>query len=179
MKKQFTLLTLIFLIAACGGNSDKNSESFDDNKKESKNKVELKSDNGSITIDGEDGKMVMEGEDGSKVEVNVGEGQSVPDGFPKDIVPIYKDAKILATSKNYVDEKESFLISFGSDDSVDDITNFYKSKFSKKEIKTNMNMNGMSMLAIEKDGFTISIQILPAEDDEYGKSAANITVINK
>lgn len=175
MKKQFTLLSLIFLIAACGGNNKKNNETTEDAKKD---KIELKSDEGSVSIDGNEGKMVIKAEDGSKVEVNVGDNQSLPDGFPKDIVPIYKNSKIIATSRNLVDEKESFLVSIGSDDSVDDIAKFYKSQFSKKEIKTDVNMNEMSMLAIEKDGYTISIQVIPAEDEDFGKSAATITVIS-
>ncbi len=175
MKKQFILLTLVMFLAACGGSSDNSSEKSEDKKKDNKDNVEVKTDKGSISVDGESGSMVLEGEDGSKVEFSVGEGQKIPDGFPKDIVPIYKGAKIMATSKNLVDDKESFLVSLGSDDSVDDLADFYKSKFSKKEIKTSMNMNGMHIMAIEKGGYAISIQIVPAEDEKYGKSAANIT----
>jgi hypothetical protein len=172
MKKQITLLSLIILMAACGGNNNKNAESTEDSKKD---KIELKSDDGSVTIDGDKGKMAIEAEDGSKVEVNIGGRQSVPDGFPEDIVPIYKNSKIIATSKNFVEGKESFLVSLGSDDSVDEIANFYKGKFSKKEIVSDMNMNGVKMLAVKKGDYNVAIHILASDVDEY-PTAASITL---
>lgn len=181
MKKQITLLLLIFFLAACGS-SDAGKQGASGKEKSEKEQsddpesFELKTDEGKITVDKDNAKLVIEGKDDSKVEMSFGEGQSIPEDFPIDLVPIYKGSKLMATSKNLVGDKGSYVISYGSEESSKTIKDFYKNFYTKSEVKTDISMNGIEMLAVQKGDYTISIQILAAEDEDYGKTAVNLTV---
>ncbi len=177
--KQITLLLFIFFLAACGSNNAGKQGTSEKEQSDGPESFELKTDEGKIKVDKDNAKLVIEGKDDSKVEMSFGEGQSIPEDFPIKIVPIYKGGKLLATSKNLVSDKESYVISYGSEESGKTIKDFYKDFYTKSEIKTNMSMNGIEMMVVQKGGYTISIQILAAEDKDYGKTAVNLTVVTE
>lgn len=77
----------------------------------------------------QEGKATFEGKDGSKTEVNVAEeGQEValPDGYPKDLLPIVDNAKIVMANKNEADGKVNYMISYTCSKSAKDVWEFYK-----------------------------------------------------
>jgi hypothetical protein len=179
MKKQITYLLLIFFLAACGSNNAGKQGTSEKEQSDDPESFELKTDEGKIKVDKDNAKLVIEGNDNSKMEMSFGEGQSLPEDFPLDLVPIYKGSKLMATSKNMVGDQGSYVISYGSEEGGKAIKDFYKNFYSKSEIKSDMSMNGINILAVQKGDYAISIQIFAAEDDDYGKTAVNLAVVPK
>ena len=85
----------------------------------------------------EDGKMTFTDEKtGTKVDIGSGK---IPDTFPKDF-PVYPGAKVVSVlSGSEKGENSGFWITFSTPDSLDKVSQYYKSNLSKNGWESTMN----------------------------------------
>lgn len=88
---------------------------------------------GQVSVDKNSGKdtyTFTSKEDGSKVQV--GSNVSIPDGFPKDIFPIYKNAVLVSSSNHSKDNSgRTYTVLFSTKDSSSQVSEFYKNVFTQ------------------------------------------------
>lgn len=109
-------LTLVVVVAGCGGISEKVGE-------KAAEKMIEKGTGGEVDIKGDD--VTIKTKEGD-TEVNIG-AQKLPDGFPKDF-PLYKGAEIAGAMSTKENGKTSMIVTFTSKDDFTKIVEFYKDK---------------------------------------------------
>lgn len=153
MKKKITvflvLVMALMLLAGCG--SEKT----------------IKTDEGKVSI-GED-KLTFEGKDGSKTEMNVADGKgekvALPDGYPKDLLPIVDDSKIIMANKNEADGKATYLISFTCSKKAKDVNEYYKGVLKDTTDLNTSQINEVYTLTGYKGDQQLTVWITQEEKD--------------
>ena len=171
MKNKFAYTGLVFLMMACGGGDE--AETEDNGTSAEGTEVE------NIEINDEGGSVTIEDNEGNSVTYGAGEG--VPEGFPLDVAPIYKGGKVYTTVNSSSSNHENgYVLSYGTDESAETIGKFYRDFYDKSEIIQEMKLEGADMITATKGDHTISIVISSKEEpDEYGKTGVSLTVINE
>lgn len=154
MKKKVALilaLVMVFaLIAGCG--PDKTITTKD----------------GSVNLD--KGKVTFQGKDGTKSEVNVadenGGNVSLPDGYPKDLVPIIGGAKIILANKNQQNGTISYWVTLSTTKSAADTYKYYKDELKDLQEPNDMQMNNIYSLGGVKNNQQIAVIITPEDDQK-------------
>lgn len=146
--------------------------------------------NGNITFETDQGKTVIDasgsGEDGS-VKMSGPEGEEVTLGsnVPKDLpawVPVYPGSTVQGAMDSTNAEGRTATFSIATDDSVDEVVEFYESKLNESGFKVTKNM-------VEADGQRSGILSGVSEDDrqnvtvmlgqQEGKTQASVTFAAK
>ena len=164
MKKIISIFLVILLIgiffAGCG-KDEKIEEDVD---------IDVKSNGNEMTVKNGDTEM--------NVALNLNQSVDLPEGYPENVLPIYKDLFILSGSKN---ADGSFVITGLSSDVIADVGNFYDGIFEDGKIIMHMfdedgytamgeleNYSYTVLLVDETDGDTdyktsVSIVLLPGD----------------
>lgn len=174
MTKQFVGIlllgfTLSFLFSGC--------ETI--NKALNRSNVDVEKD-GEITVGDGQGNTVnlsgdgttFTGEDGDST-VKVGEDLDLPDGYPKNLVPLMDDANIETALASESGGKKSFWVMYTSKKSVKEAADFYKKALGDIEDKYTWDDSKTFTLGGQKDGQQIGIIV---SDNEGQGSTVNISI---
>ncbi len=151
MKNKWLLLIVVGLIALSGCNNaekpQKQPGSGADSEKSSP-QVKIDEDKGSVEYKDED----------SEGRAEVGEDVELPDNYPND-VPVYKNAKILSSITSKTDQVDTMTVTLQSDDSLNDVAQFYKDQLPKNgfSITNQREDKSIAVLSANKDDRTVSI----------------------
>lgn len=163
MKKVLCLLCLLmFSIAAgCGSPS-------------------IKTDNGDEVSLSKNGVEVT-GEDGSKSQLNVSgdseKGLSLPEDFPKDIVPILDDAKIQIANKNEDENKKvSWWVTYYTAKKSAEAYKFYEDSLKDLQESNKTQMNGVYSIGGVKGENRIDIVVGAESSENKSLTTINITI---
>ncbi|MCL5057252.1 MAG: hypothetical protein M1130_04495 [Actinobacteria bacterium] len=146
------LSTVLALAAGCGGAKT------------------VKTDEGTVKV--KDNKVEVTTNDGNKSQITVNDagGVSLPEGYPKEIVPIIDDGKIaLATKNEDANKKLSFWVTVTSKKDPKEVYKFYQEalKDATETQKTEVN-NDYFISGIKGDrNFTVSVS---SEEKDGGKN---------
>ena len=166
MKKRYFLLTFlictIITMLSLGACSQEKSIETDKGKvtiKEQGKKIEVKTEDGSLTMTGDDkkGQINIKTEDGETINVSYGKGK-LPDNFPKD-VPIYSPSEVIVSQ--VIDEEKSVMVSLSTKDDPSIIAKFYKEKLPQEgwKIKNEMSMGNMVLVQGEKGEKVLNVTV--------------------
>lgn len=96
-------------------------------------------------------------EDGNTISGRSGKG--LPSGWPND-VPYYKKGEIEQSSSMALPQGKNYAIIISSNDSIDDIMDFYKDEFgSDWNVDMEVNMGDTATLMVSKDGVTVTVGV--------------------
>ena len=153
------LCTVLSLAAGCGGT--KAVKTDEGTVKVKDNKVEVTTNNG----------------DKSQITANNAGGVSLPEGYPKETVPIIGDGKIVMATKNEdADKKLTFWVTVNSNKDPKEVYKFYEEtlKDATETQKTEVN-NDYFISGIKGDrSFTVSVS---SEETNSGKKTVVQIVI--
>lgn len=165
------LLAFIFTMAGCGGGGftipGENGEKI----KISKDGAEIEGTDGSVSTfsNDEDGGFTVKTEEG---ETKVGEDLDLPKGYPKNILPLYKEEAILSTS--IADDGEYYVL-YRSKASMKDCVKFYKDLVENIEDKmvSESDDGGMIIATLENRGCAILFSV---DSEDSNKTSINLTI---
>ena len=166
MEKRYFLLTFLictivtmFTLGACSREKSIETGKGKVTIKEQGKKIEVKTEDGSLTMTGDDkkGQINIKTEEGETINVSYGKGK-LPDNFPKD-VPIYSPSEV--TVSQVVDEEKSVMVSLSSKDDPSIIAKFYKKKLPQEgwKIKNEMSMGNMVIIQGEKGEKVLNVTV--------------------
>ena len=136
VKKFIIILAVLVFLTSCGKSGDKPADS-----------TTIKTDEGhEITV--------SQDEEGSL---------PLPEDFPEDIIPVYKDANIIVSSN---DADGSSQIIAMSEEPMEDIVNFYKEAFSDGENASETMTPESYMVLGNKDGIDYMVTVAKADDED-------------
>ncbi len=153
-------------------------------------KISIKTDQGTINLDGkgievqdENGQKTSIGTDGDKVVIkgNDGttelssEGNSLPDDFPKDVVPVIGHAEIMDASRMASNDGKLFMLTLHKKTDIEKVRDFYKEVLDGATETSRMNMEGMSIYSGTKGGYGITI-LIEYIDEENKDEGVNIQI---
>lgn len=124
---------------------------------------------GSVTIKGKDGSSFSAGD------------KKLPDGFPKDAVPLYKGAKIISTSKIAVDGKTNYAVALGTNDSQEQASKFYENAFPATNGWQNVgtiSTGESTIMTFKNPGkkLNVIVSVGPNDRDNNGKTLIGLNV---
>lgn len=138
----------------------KGTESLIDKATDGQVKVNTNKDGGEMTFEGEN----------SRTNVKTGSSAELPKDFPKNDVPVYKNAKIVSTSDTTIDNATTYSVMLSTKDSVADVAKFYKDTFSsggwKETYSMNANSNSSSASYINESKQLTTIVSASSEDGD-------------
>jgi hypothetical protein len=126
-----------------------------------------------VKIEGDGDKVTYKGED---FEFSYDNGEGLPEGFPKDF-PIYSNSKLISKWSSTAEGNEGMSVVMESQDSVEKISNFYKTEFTSKgwTVISTFSQDDSTVFSFEKDKIEGVLGITDAED----KVSISITIGNK
>ncbi|MWV27651.1 hypothetical protein [Aurantiacibacter rhizosphaerae] len=157
--RKITLLSAFALsLSACGG-SDESSVQTDDGET-----IDYK-----VDTAGDDSEIRITGDDGEEMVINssVGADVSLPDGFT-----VYPGATIVNSTVMNQSDGQGTLVIMQSDDSPEEMADFYRSQAEKSGIAIGMeaSSNGAKMVAGESDdGATFSFNATSSGEGTTGQ----------
>lgn len=160
---KFLIIPLTLAVAACGGNDEVASGTFDDGE----------GGKGSYSVrgDGDDSETVIKTGDG---EVRIGTGAKATENLPMDLA-LYPGAEIQSSITGSGEGKSGAMIVFHSDDSQEKVVAFYKDQMKSKgiEVKAEVKAGDMQMISgARKDGEGVNVTV--TKDDDGGVNASLI-----
>lgn len=163
------IIVFLFSFAGCGGGFSIPTE--DGGKmKITKNGIQVEGSDGSkATISNDNSQFVMESSQG---EVKVGENLDLPEGYPKDLVPIFKEDSILSSTKA---DSGEYAIIYRSKASVKDCLEYYKdfAKDAENKMESQDEDGGMIIATIKDREIAI---IISNDSDDEKKASVAITI---
>ncbi|MEA1974507.1 MAG: hypothetical protein U9N10_02980, partial [Bacillota bacterium] len=161
MKRIITIFFVILLIGvvftACG-KDEKIEEDVDIDVKSSGNEMTIKDDNTE-----------------TNVALNLNKSVDLPDEYPKDVLPIYKDLFIVAGSKN---ADGSFLVTGLSNDVIADVAEFYDSIFEDGNIIMHMFDGEEYSVMGELEAYSCTVLLADeTEGDTEFKTSVSIVLV--
>jgi hypothetical protein len=109
-------------------------------------------------------------------EFSLQQGKELPEGWPSK-VPYYKKGGIDQSSVMSLPGGKTFSVVILTDDSIEDIADYYKDEFEKENFNKNLEMNsdGSSLLGFEDDDLSVSIGI----SSDSGQQEITQTIVEK
>ena len=164
MKRTLVLLIMaVLLLGGCGGDAPSVETPLEQ----------------PIKVDENKDTVVMEA-DGVEVEVAKEEGVSVdlPEGYPKDIFPVYRKA-LVTGAVSYPDG--SVGITFSSNDGVSEVAAFYEEILENAQVLT-VQKDGdyyMNVGQLGNDGYSVMIEGLTDDEDGYACQVSLVVVMDQ
>lgn len=158
--KLFCIVILMFTLSAC--NSDT---------KQSKNDVPINTDDTNFTdnekpIETIEENNTDEEENSNTLEIDIEGNLSLPEGYPKQIVPLYKPIKIGLTNRfNISSDTIGYEIQYVSDSDVEDVHNYYVSILKDSQDFYDMSMEPTYSISGYKENYAITLIITPSATD--------------
>ena len=116
----------------------------------------------------------IKGPDGSTI--SVGDKVSLPDGYPKDVVPIMSGGKVIFANKSMDDNKKPvYYVMVEIEKPPADVSAYYKEALKNATNLSDMMMDDMHIISGTKDGQDFGVT-LTATDDKKG-ATATITIL--
>lgn len=140
-------------------------------------KSTIKTNDGTVTTD-KNG-IEIKDKDGSTTSVNTGDskGTSLPEGYPKDIVPVIDGAKIVMSAKNQdANKKITFVIALESKKEITEVGNFYKDVMENAEEKVESEVNNWISIGGKKAKNNVLIIVSDNPSDSNMKSLITISI---
>jgi len=120
---------------------------------------------GEVDIDLDEGQVNIQSDEG---EISYGTGSDLPEGFPSN-VPLYNNMTIMSSWTQTMDGKAAYSIAAVSDDSVDEIFNWYKSELSNWDIEGEFTMSTdagkSSSLTAKNGGQELTLSVTDSEEE--------------
>jgi hypothetical protein len=142
MRKIIALLCVVLLVG-CGGN-DVNDQIND-----------VKADGNSLEVTTEDGTEV-------EISTDMDKAVDLPENYPKDIVPIFKDSKVMAAAEN---ADGSFLIMAVTNADLDELKEFYMEILEDSEMIMEQSDDEMYLKMGNMQGFVYTVTIAESFDE--------------
>ena len=176
MRKPFTFLMLLFIFlfftfafATCSNEKTIETPEGKITVTEKKDEVEVRSNDGSITIKGNEntGQIKIKTEEGENLEVTYNKDK-ITEGFPQDI-PIYAPSKI--TMSQVLKDKNA-VATLSTKDDTNKVALFYKNALPEKgwSMEGEMDMGGMIILQGKKGENILNVSVVK------GEAETNITL---
>jgi len=157
MKKLSILLVFLMIVTLVVGCSIKTSDGkvkltdkgvqFEDSKG---NKSSVNSKNGNIEFNGTNG------------NVSAGQNVALPEGYPKELVPLDKEDNITYSAHTNAND---FVVMYSTKESKESVKKFYDKVLEKAENKSNMDLGTSYMLAGTLDKYQVSLSIISNSSD--------------
>jgi hypothetical protein len=130
-------------------------------------KKTIKTDDGSISVD-KNGNIEAKSNDGTttKISSNDKGTVSLPDGYPKDILPVIDGAKIITAAKQDSDGKSSYTVMCDVNKKIEDIAKYYQGKLGDLTDKTETSGTEAYMLIGKKGGYEIAVYTTKDSEDK-------------
>ena len=148
--KRLVIVLMVLVLVGCGNQAENNGI---DNVDVSKNKIEITTDEGQeITVSND-----------------MGESVDLPDAYPKDIIPIYKDAHIVAAAVN---PDNSLMVMGLCNGEMKEVVDFYKEVLKDAEVIMEQNAADiyLNMGTFKGIGYTVTVSNSEMEDYDYKNS---------
>lgn len=126
--------------------------------------VNVKSDDGEVNISSDDDSVEIKSDEG---EATFGAGSDLPEGFPGD-VPVYDNMTITTSWKSTEDGKNNYSITAMTEDSVDDVFDWYKGKLDGWDIEGEMTFDSdegkTSSLGAGKGEMELQLMVMSSDE---------------
>ncbi len=153
---KYLILPATFMIAACGSNGDeKLAGTFEDG--------EGNTASYSVRGEGENSETVIKSDKG---EVRIASGDKAARELPMDI-KLYPGAEVQTSMTGMGEGKSGAMLVFRTDDSVDDVIEFYRNQLKSNniDVKTEVKAGDMQMIGGERaDGEGVHISATKSPD---------------
>ena len=156
------VMGLVLLLIACGKLQEKLAE------KATEQAVEHAT---GKKVDLQDGRVQVKDDKGNTAEW--GAGTKLPDGWPASLSP-YPGSELVASYAARNNGKLSGTLSMKTSDTADKVLAHYTKALADFRLKSEMNMNGTQTKIFEKDGRTVTVNIVPNDN----QTQANLVVAN-
>ena len=162
--KKLLILPAILVAASCGSDDERASGTFDDGD----------GNEGSYSVSGDDenSEMTIKSGDG---EVKFTTGNKATEDLPMG-VKLYPGAEVQTSIKGSGEGKSGAMVVFKSDDSQDEVLDFYKDQMKSKgiEVKSEISTGDMKMIGGQKeDGQMFNVSVTK---DASGGVIANLLI---
>lgn len=157
MKKVMIIILVVLLIlVGCGKDAALETQEKVLEAQEGVEDVEVDNDQTEITTT-----------DGTKVTVSNDMDKSIelPASYPKDIIPVFKDAHIVAASEN---DDGSFMIMGATDEEFDKIVEFYKKVLEGSDVTMQQNSDETYLNMGNLDGLGYTVTVSKSMDESFG-----------
>lgn len=150
MKKLVVLLVIVLLLTACG--SEKNNIP-----------INVIAD---VDVDNEQTEITTTQGTEMVISNDLNESVDIPDDYPKNVLPVYKDSYIIAASKN---ADGSFYIMSYTNDEFEDIIKFYKEELKSATVLMEQSSASDGYINMgDLDGYTYTVSItMDIEETKY------------
>ncbi len=122
-------------------------------------------------VDLEDGRVRVKDDKGNTAEF--GAGTRLPDGWPSSLKP-YPGSKLVASYAVRNNDRLSGSISMTTSDEAEKVLAHYAKALSDFKLKSEMNMNGMRTKVFQKDGRSVTVNVVPHD----AQVQANVVLAN-
>ena len=162
--KKLLILPAILLLASCGSDDERASGTFEDGD----------GNEGSYSVSGDDenSEMTIKSEDG---EVKFTTGNKATEDLPMG-VKLYPGADVQTSIKGSGEGKSGAMVVFKSDDSQEEVLDFYKDQMKSKgiEVKSEISTGDMKMIGGQReDGQMFNVSVTK---DASGGVIANLLI---
>ena len=156
MKFIIIILVVLLVLVGCGKNAVL----------ETQEKV-LESQEGVEDVEVDDDQTEITTTDGTKVTVSndIEKSIDLPSSYPKDVIPVFKDAHIVAASEN---DDGSFMIMGATDEEFDQIVEFYKKALEGSDVTMQQNSDETYLNMGNLDGLGYTVTVSKSMDESFG-----------
>jgi hypothetical protein len=132
----------------------------------------------SVKIDGDGDKITITGKDGSSITSSTSSSAELSKDFPKSDVPMYKGAKIEASSDMTIGSTKTYSVNLSTKDKVSSVISFYESEFSSGDWKKIFSTNSSdgSMLNFTSESKSMALTISVQNDEDEGNTAITLSI---
>lgn len=164
----------LLVFAGCG--KGVSVDTGDGNANVKDNKVEVKTDDGSLKV--ESNKIEVKTEDGkSQLSIGGEGGVSLPDGYPKDIVPIMDGSKITLASRNEDQQKKvSYWLTMSNEKDPEDVYQYYQGALTDLQEINKMESPGYYCITGAKGDSSIMVTVTEESSDKGKQSIIQIVI---
>ena len=174
--KKILVLTLSFILLLSLIGCGKTIKTEDGSISLKNGKIEISNEEGSTTI-GEEG-ITFQGEDEegeSSLSFNE-EGTSLPEGYPKDLVPVIKGGKVVMSGKDASDDITSYWLSILVEKEFKDVADYYKKIMKDAEDKQEINTENMYVVEGTIDEHFINVSCTKDSSSDGDVTMVSIVV---
>lgn len=175
MKKIIILaIVCIIVFSFIGCNKKAKIETEDGTVEIDKNNVKVKTKDGEANLEVDDNSVNIKSEDGDANLSISEEGVDLPEGYPKDVIPIIDGAKVISAMDTSNDNKKMYIIAMGSNKEKKEVYDYYLNIIKDAENLTKIDAGGGYMRTGKLGNYAVTIGINESDDDY--KSTVSISV---
>lgn len=164
MRKFIVVLMILSLVlSSCGKKEEPEKETVEEVEIED---VKVDQDKDTTTV------SVTEGQE-TVVSNEMGKSVPIPEDYPMDLFPVYKDAYVAVAMTN---PDNSFSLVFFSKDSIADVVAFYDEVLEEADVISKQKEEDFFFSMGELDGSTYTVNVAEAEEEGYASMTSLVVV---